>query len=121
MKDAKGHGSDAHQTGVEEATRPPSPHEGVSGTFTHIAGGDLAKQGFTPAKRASGTDVTGALRVGWTHAINTNAPATVTHTGRGGLTILRTGDKIPYGQSHMVVHPNGKVYRYNRAETYDGL
>lgn len=112
MKDAKGHGSDAHQAGVEAATKPASPHEGTSGKFENTGSASLPDQGFKPTGRAGGTDVTGALRVAWGHAQKTNEPATVTHTGRGGLTIVRKGDKIPYNQSHMVVHPNGTVHKY---------
>lgn len=117
MKDAKGHGSEArgaHQEGVHAATLPASPHEGQAGEFVHAGRANLAEQGFKPAKRAQGGDMTGALRVGWGYAQQTGQPATVTHTGRMHLTIVKKGLKIPYGQSHMVVHPNGEVHNYHR-------
>lgn len=117
MKDAKGHGSEAHgahQQGVLAATHPASPYEGQAGEFVHAGRANLAEQGFKPGGRAQGTDMTGALRVGWGYAQKIGKPATVTHTGRMGLTIVKDGLKMPYGQSHMVVHPNGDVHRYNR-------
>lgn len=118
MKDEKGHGSDAHggpahQAGVEQATKPASLWEGKSGEFTHGGSANLAKQGFTPTGRAGGNDLTGAARVAWKYAQQIGKPVTLTHTGRGGLTVVKDGLKIPYGQSHMVVHPNGDVHRYN--------
>lgn len=125
MKDAKGHGSDAqggaaHQAGVEAAIKPPSPWEGKSGEFVHTGFGNLAAQGFTPTSRAPGRDVTGAMRVGWKNAQNSGAPSTITPTGRGGLTLVGQGNKIPYGADHWMVHPNGDVHRYANKHFYKG-
>lgn len=113
MKDAKGHGSDAHQAGVIAATKPPSPWEGASGHFEHAGTASLPEQGFTPTGKAKGMDTTGALRVGWKYAQQIGKPATVLLSGRGGWLVNKEGNKIPYGQSHMTVHPDGRVHRYN--------
>jgi hypothetical protein len=101
---------------VQQEVNARSPHEGKSGSFRLAGSGNLAAQGLTPAKRAKGMDVTGALRVGWSHAKMTGEPATVTHTGRGGLTILRSGERLPYNQSHMIVHPSGDVHKFHPAK-----
>lgn len=92
-----------------------SPWEGKSGEFKKGPSGNLAAQGFAP-KKGSGkaSDITESTRVAWAWAQKTGKPATLVTNGHNtGFVLVKPGEKIPYGVSHIVVTPDGTVTQYH--------
>ncbi len=72
---------------------------------------DLPMRGLKPKRRADGGDASGAAQVAWASAQDTGKPATVvlTHTG---WSLLRPGEKVPYGTPRIIVTPDGQASFY---------
>jgi len=90
-----------------------SPYEGQAGKFKRVGSANLAKQGFKPKKRAAGNSMTEVAQVAWTWAQHTGKPQAFAAGQYGrGYTLVKEGQKLPYGHPHIVVWPDGTVESY---------
>lgn len=81
---------------------------------------DLKSRGLKPKLRGSGASTTEAVQVAWGAAKRDGKNYTVLATGLGWK-VLKDTDKVPHGQPHITVTPDGKMYGFKppKAEAKD--
>lgn len=89
----------------------------ASGTgVVHKGTENLAAHGMKPKGRAGGTKVSDAAAVAWYTAKRDKRNVTAYPTAYGWK-IAREEDKIPHGQPHVVVTPDGVMHKFLREDS----